>query len=165
MSKAITLAAQTAITVSPPSIEQLAAIFNKESGAEQPTLQGFRDEYATLMDEFEGISRVVVLVDDLDRCLPETVVGTLEAIKLFLSVPRMGFVIAADERSVTQAIATRYEQALKPQGGWRGDYLEKIVQIPLTVPALGESDTEAYLALLLLRPASGRGSGSTPEDR
>lgn len=150
VSKAITLAAQTAITVSPPSIDQLAAIFSKDSGAEQPTLQGFRDEYATLMSELEGISRVVVLVDDLDRCLPETVVGTLEAIKLFLSVPRMGFVIAADERSVTQAIATRYEQAPKPQEMAR-DYLEKIVQIPLTVPALGESDTEAYLALLLLR--------------
>ncbi len=150
VSKAITLAAKTAITVSPPSIDQLSAIFSKESGAEQPTLQGFRDEYATLMSELEGISRVVVLVDDLDRCLPEAVVGTLEAIKLFLSVPRMGFVIAADERSVTQAIATRYEQAPKPQEMAR-DYLEKIVQIPLTVPALGESDTEAYLALLLLR--------------
>jgi hypothetical protein len=150
VSKAITLAAKTAITISPPNIDQLAAIFSKEGGAEQPTLQGFRDEYAKLMDDLEGISRVVVLVDDLDRCLPETVVGTLEAIKLFLSVPRMGFVIAADERSVTQAIATRYERTPKPQEMAR-DYLEKIVQIPLTVPALGESDTEAYLALLLLR--------------
>ncbi len=150
VSKAITLAAKTAITVAPPSIDQLAAIFTKDSGTEQPTLQGFRDEYAKLMDELEGISRVVVLVDDLDRCLPETVVGTLEAIKLFLSVPRMGFVIAADERSVTHAIATRYRDAPKPQEMAR-DYLEKIIQIPLTVPALGESDTEAYLALLLLR--------------
>jgi hypothetical protein len=150
VSKAITLAAKTAITIAPPSIDQLAAIFSKNSGQEQPTLQGFRDEYAKLMDELDGISRVVVLVDDLDRCLPETVVGTLEAIKLFLSVPRMGFVIAADERSVTQAIATRYERAPKPQDMAR-DYLEKIVQIPVTVPALGESDTEAYLALLLLR--------------
>jgi hypothetical protein len=84
VSKAITLAALTAITVSPPSIDQLAAIFSKDSGAEQPTLQGFRDEYATLMGELEGISRVVVLVDDLDRCLPETVVGTLEAIELVM---------------------------------------------------------------------------------
>ena len=150
VSKAITLAAKTAITVAPPSIDQLAAIFTKDSATEQPTLQGFREEYAKLMDELEGISRVVVLVNDLDRCLPETVIGTLEAIKLFLSVPRMGFVIAADERSVTHAIATRYQAAPKPQEMAR-DYLEKIVQIPLTVPALGESDTEAYLALLLLR--------------
>lgn len=150
ISKAITLAAKTAITVTPPSIDQLATVFSKEGGAEQPTLQGFREDYAKLMEELEGISRVVVLVDDLDRCLPETVVGTLEAIKLFLSVPRMGFVIAADERSVTQAIATRYVGAAKPYEMAR-DYLEKIVQIPVTVPALGESDTEAYLALLLLR--------------
>lgn len=159
VSKAITLASKTAITVAPPSIDQLAAIFSKESGSAQPTLQGFRSEYAALMDKLEGISRVVVLVDDLDRCLPETVVGTLEAIKLFLSVHRMAFVIAADERSVTQAIATRYEGAPKPQEMAR-DYLEKIVQIPVTVPALGESDTEAYLALLLLR----RHFAGNPED-
>ena len=39
----------------------------------------------------------IVLVDDLDRCLPQTAIGTLEAIRLFLFVPRAAFVIAADE--------------------------------------------------------------------
>ena len=89
------------------------------------------------------------LVDDLDRCLPDTVVAALEAIKLFLSVRKMGFVIAADRRLVTLAIATRYAQSA--QGALMArEYLEKIVQIPISVPTLGLADTEAYLAMMLL---------------
>ena len=39
----------------------------------------------------------LVIVDDLDRCLPATAIATLEAIRLFLFVPRTAFVIGADE--------------------------------------------------------------------
>ena len=63
--------------------------------------------------ELGHIKRVVVLVDDLDRCLPPTVIETLEGIRLFLAVPKMSFVIAADEDRVADAIRTRYE---KPGG-------------------------------------------------
>ena len=74
---------------------------------------------------------------------------TLEAIKLFLSVQKMAFVIAADEALVKAAIARHFDPS--QQGGrMAGDYLEKIIQIPLTVPALGQGDTEAYLAMMLL---------------
>ena len=101
------------------------------------------------MEDLDAVSQVVVLVDDLDRCLPESVVGSLEAVKLFLSVEKMGFVIAADQRLVTHAIASRYKGAAQADR-MALQYLEKIVQIPVRVPALGESDAEAYLALLLV---------------
>lgn len=150
-SRALTLAAKTAVTFSPPKFEEIADLFVTEEGdaAADPTLQGFRDDFAQLMGDIDEITRVVVLVDDLDRCLPESVIGALEAIKLFLSVEKMGFVIAADERLVTHAIATRYQGATQADRMAR-EYLEKIVQIPIRVPALGESDTEAYMALLLV---------------
>jgi len=102
-----------------------------------------------LMLELPEVERVVVLVDDLDRCLPETVVATLEAVKLFLSVPKMAFVLAADRRTVSLAIASQYEPS--PQASEMGrQYLEKIVQIPVRVPALGRAEAETYLALLML---------------
>ena len=71
-----------------------------------PTLQGFRRQFAEIMEseDLKPLERVVVLVDDLDRSLPDTVVETLEAIKLFLSVKKMAFVIAADEENVASAI-------------------------------------------------------------
>jgi KAP family P-loop domain len=148
-SKAITLASKSAVTLTLPSPEKLLEIFGDKEEVADPTLQGFRAEFAELMGEFEKVRRVVVLVDDLDRCLPESVVGALEAIKLFLSVEKMAFVVAADEALVKSAIARHFDPS--QQGGrMAGDYLEKIIQIPVTVPALGQGDTEAYLAMMLL---------------
>jgi hypothetical protein len=149
-SKAIGLAVTSAVSFTPPAFEKVAAIFGEnDEEPEEPTLQGFRDEFEGVMEDLKSITRVVVLVDDLDRCLPPSVIGSLEAIKLFLSVQKMGFVIAADERSVQLSIATRYEGSNEADE-MAQQYLEKIVQIPVQVPSLGESDTEAYLALLLL---------------
>jgi len=149
-SKAVTLVANSALTLNIPKIADVAGIFGDgDDGLADPTLQGFREEFDELMKELEEIDRVVVLVDDLDRCLPDTVVAALEAIKLFLSVRKMGFVIAADRRLVTLAITTRYAQSA--QGALMArEYLEKIVQIPISVPTLGLADTEAYLAMMLL---------------
>jgi hypothetical protein len=150
VSKVIKLAANSALTMGLPSLDDLVDLFGKEEEeVQEPTLQGFRVEFGKLMDELDDIERVVVLVDDLDRCLPKTVVATLEAVKLFLSVEKMAFVLAADRRTVSLAIATQYEPS--PQAAEMGrQYLEKIIQIPVRVPALGRGETEAYLALLML---------------
>ena len=56
----------------------------------------FREEFEELI-EAADIEQLIVLVDDLDRCLPQTAIATLEAIRLFLFVPRTAFVIGADE--------------------------------------------------------------------
>jgi hypothetical protein len=150
VSKVIKLATNSVLSMGLPKIDEVLDLFGEEEEVvEEPTLQGFRDEFAKLMQELTEIERVVVLVDDLDRCLPPTVVATLEAVKLFLSVPKMAFVLAADRRTVSLSIATQYEPS--PQAAEMGrQYLEKIVQIPVRVPALGRTETEAYLALLML---------------
>jgi energy-coupling factor transporter ATP-binding protein EcfA2 len=148
-SKAITLAANTALTFSLPKIQDVVDIFGKGEEPEDPTLQGFREEFTTLLADFPEIKRVVVVVDDLDRCLPPAVIAALEAIKLFLSVEKMAFVLAYDDRLVTHAIAERYQPSPRATE-MASEYLEKIVQIPVPVPTLGLGDTEAYLALTLL---------------
>ena len=150
-SKAIRLAVEGAVTLSLPSLSDLTEVFGEDAELEEPTLQGFREDFAKLVgdDDLSKYKRIVVVVDDLDRCLPRTVIETLETIKLFLAVPKMAFVVAADELSVSAAIA-------KVFAGSDGDrslaqlYIEKIVQIPVRVPALGQGDVEAYVAQLLL---------------
>ena len=56
----------------------------------------FRDDFKDLIDKSKK-GKIVVLIDDLDRCLPRHIIENLEAIKLFLNVPKTAFVIAADK--------------------------------------------------------------------
>lgn len=152
--KAIKLAATTALTATLPGVGSLIDLFDENAKDEEvppdPTLQGFRNQFEALMQDpkIEPLDRVVVLVDDLDRSLPDTVIETLEAIKLFLSVKRMAFVIAADEDNVANAIGRRLATTGQPITARL--YLEKIVQVPVRVPALTREQTEEYLALLML---------------
>jgi KAP family P-loop domain len=164
-SKALQVAAKASLTLQLPGVDDLTKLINTDSGGsdggEARGLEEFRTEFEKLMEskQLEHVKRVVVLVDDLDRCLYETVVGTLETIRLFLAVPRMSFVIAADDKNVADALRARFPAA--PNGaaaGGNGEspeeaaslYLHKIVQTTVPLPALSRFDTEAYLVLLQL---------------
>lgn len=133
--------------------EKLVDAFNPHEEEGPRSLAQFRAEFADLLDKAKEVQRVVVLVDDLDRCMPPAVIATLEAIKLFLSVRKMAFVIAADQEMVENAIAAEIGTSR------RGDffarhYLEKIVQLPVSLPQLSPADTEAYIGLLLSRASN-----------
>src|SRR5690348_5198672 len=52
---------------------------------------------------------LVVLIDDLDRCLPETTISTLEAIRLFLFLKNTAFVIAADDNMIKHAVRRHFQ--------------------------------------------------------
>jgi hypothetical protein len=158
--KAVRLAATTSLTLQLPKVDDLTSLIKDSSQPEDPIrgLERFRDEFRILMkdDELKHVRRVVVLVDDLDRCLPGGVVETLEAIRLFLAVPGMSFVIAADEDRVADAIRAHYprtdntaDRAAEDVGEEPAKlYLHKIVQTTIPLPALSRFDTEAYLLLL-----------------
>ena len=157
--KGLKLAARASITLQLPGIDDLASLVNEDGVEGDPVprnLDEFRQDFAELLadEQLSHVRRVVVLVDDLDRCLSDTVVDTLETMRLFLSVPKMSFVIAADEDRVADALRDRYPA----DNGSAGDaeeparlYLHKIVQTTLRLPALSRFDTEAYLLLLLLQ--------------
>ncbi|MFJ8203238.1 KAP family P-loop NTPase fold protein [Micromonospora chalcea] len=138
-----------ALTPKPKEAEADAAATQATAGAQG--MAGFREAFEALMCEVDGIRRVVVLVDDLDRCLPPTIMATLEAIKLFLSVQGMAFVLAADEDLIREAIGVHLEGAAK--GGFAQLYTEKIIQLPISLPVLSVEQAEAYIALLLCKNA------------
>jgi KAP family P-loop domain len=174
--RAIRLAARASITLQLPNFEDVLNLVRPQGEGEDkgpPGLEGFRDEFAALMaaPELAHLRRVVVLVDDLDRCLPETVVETLEGIRLFVAVPKMSFVIAADENRVADAIRTRFRETERPAeaGGSPEEpaklYLHKIVQTTVPLPSLSRFDTEAYLVLLQLMAQLGTEELSPYVDR
>lgn len=110
-------------------------------------IREFRAEFTKLLEE-AGIGSLVVFIDDLDRCLPDTIIETLEAIKLFLFVPRTAFVIGADERLIQYAVRKNFPELPGTETEVGRDYLEKLVQIPVRVPPLGGSEVESYMNLL-----------------
>ena len=67
----------------------------------------FRKAFDSLL-EAAGVSQLIVLVDDLDRCLPDTAIETLEAIRLFVFTSKTAFVIAADEAMIEYAVRKHF---------------------------------------------------------
>lgn len=126
-----------------------AAVSSSDAAGEtvHETIRDFDAAFEELL-ELSGVRRLVVVIDDLDRCLPDRVIDTLEAIRLFLSVPRTAFIISADERLIEDAIAYRFRESAHPQPTLGRQYLEKMIQVPVRVPPLAPEDVEQYVALL-----------------
>ncbi|MFC5849407.1 KAP family P-loop NTPase fold protein [Deinococcus petrolearius] len=135
--------------------KELGGYIKEKEIVDQPireNIRAFQSEFAELIGEAK-YKRVVVMIDDLDRCLPRTLVETLEAIKLFLMVPHTAFLIAADELLVQHSIRSVYgaERMADGRGGQRDlgrDYLEKLIQVPIRLPRLSRAENESYLFLL-----------------
>lgn len=90
---------------------------------------------------------LVVLIDDLDRCLPETTISTLEAIRLFLFLDNTAFVIAADDAMIKYAVRRHFPDVTDELAA---NYFDKLVQIPIRVPPLGTQEVRAYMMLLFV---------------
>ena len=88
---------------------------------------------------------LVVLIDDLDRCLPETTISTLEAIRLFLFLPRTAFVLAADDQMIRHAVRKHFSGI---DDELVTNYFDKLIQIAIRVPPLGTAEVRAYMMLL-----------------
>ena len=116
-------------------------------------IQALRDTFEDALAELEVT--LVVLVDDLDRCLPETTISTLEAIRLFLFLNNTAFVIAADIDVIKLAVRRHFRS-----DGHEADdrlvtsYFDKLVQVPIQVPTLGIQEVRAYMMLLFVENSS-----------
>lgn len=114
----------------------------------------FQKNFADLLED-ASIDKLVVLIDDLDRCLPEVAISTMEAVRLFMFTPKTAFVIAADEGMIRYAVKKHFPDATDENKFNTGDvfankYLEKLIQVPFRIPALGEVEACIYIMLLMV---------------
>ena len=137
-------------------VESFLKQFLKESpNAEEPisSIREFRENFKQLIQKSK-IKKLIIIIDDLDRCSPERIIDNLEAIKLFLNVENTAFIIGADPRIVRHAIEYRYKSQLINGNDENrnerivNDYLEKLIQIPYNLPKLSDSEVETYITLL-----------------
>jgi hypothetical protein len=98
--------------------------------------------------EGPAVTRIVLYIDDLDRCPPKRVVEVLEAVHLLLAFELFVVVVGVDIRWVQQALKKRYPKQLTGIGGIASpmDYLEKVFQIPFWLPAMEEEGGATLLA-------------------
>lgn len=134
------------------AIDEMKAVLKPGESKNVPEeVEAFRKAFDQLLND-AGIKQLVVLIDDLDRCLPDTAIETLEAIRLFVFTARTAFVVAADEAMIEYAVRKHFPDLPDSTGprDYARNYLEKLIQVPFRIPALGETETRIYVTLLLV---------------
>lgn len=99
--------------------------------------------------EVAGKKRIVVFVDELDRCAPGDVVATLDAVRTFLGADKCVFVVAADRQAVEEALNKKLKQAtpadpVNPYYSSGSAYLDKVFQYQVLVPPLLQASVTRY---------------------
>lgn len=110
---------------------------------------GAFEKLRSVTSDKDGQIKIVVFVDDLDRCNPEKAVHLLESIKLILSQPGFIFVLAVDHTVIETYLDKIYKDDYGfPSAGRGKHYMEKLVQLPLYVPP-HDARFKEYIKLLV----------------
>ncbi|WP_112237104.1 P-loop NTPase fold protein [Kribbella monticola] len=105
-------------------------------------------------DELPAIDRIVIYIDDLDRCPPDRVIDVLEAVHLLLAVRLFVIVVAVDPRWLLRSLASHYREIFEEaddelRATTPAQYLEKIFQIVLTLPPMEQDGYQRMISDLV----------------
>ncbi|MGG6229353.1 KAP family P-loop NTPase fold protein [Tenacibaculum sp. SDUM215027] len=113
-------------------------------------IRDFHQDLGKLIKESK-YEKIVVFIDDLDRCTSDTIISTLEAIKLFLYAENSIFVISAYEKLINYAVRKRFPEIPGEAKEVGRDYLEKLIQFPIRIPQMNTLEIETYINLLFTK--------------
>ncbi len=106
------------------------------------------DSYKEALDKFRGVlteyckeKKVLFLIDELDRCLPEYQIKVLEAVYHLLEIPNLIVVIALDKEQLECSIRSKFGDAQNTLG-----YLAKFINYQVDLP--DDNDTNLFLSLI-----------------
>lgn len=149
MLKLAKMITKTVVTMT-PDIGGFLDCFSDPTEKLATTMREFNSQFAAYL-ESQKINRLVVFIDDLDRCEPQRALELFETIQLFLASDRCAFVIGADAEKIRLAISQRYTTSGDHDGVTR-DYLEKVIQVPFCIPYQSPTDVEIYIHSLIVLP-------------
>jgi predicted KAP-like P-loop ATPase len=128
------------------AVKEASGLLKEKKKSTPPReIQALRDSFEETLEAM-GVT-LVVLIDDLDRCLPETTISTLEAIRLFLFLKNTAFVIAADDAMIKHAVRQHFRGV---DDDLVTNYFDKLINLPIRVPPLGTQEVRAYMMLLFV---------------
>lgn len=104
------------------------------------TDEEFERKFRDLLKD-SGLERLVVFIDELDRCPPNRVVDVLDTVRTFLDVENTVFIVAADQHVLEQALTLRVQQTTPPDPtnpyySSGSAYLDKVFHYQLSLPSL-----------------------------
>ncbi|MBU3950221.1 MAG: SUMF1/EgtB/PvdO family nonheme iron enzyme [Proteobacteria bacterium] len=132
--------------------EKEEGIFSRDS------VQEYESLYYNLLQELQESAKefgtkIVVFIDDLDRCLPEKAVQLLEGLKVLLDLPSFVFVIGVAREVIERGIRVRYRELYltnrEDLPDIEKDYLDKIVQFPVAMPPADPKHLESHITSLM----------------
>ena len=123
-----------------------------------------KDLEERLKDYLGKDGRLIIYIDDLDRCSPKHAVEIIEAVNLFLDTKRCVFVIGMDHKLISSSIELKYKElserykkiyngntksVFHKDRSYGEFFLKKIIQVPITIPAMTSGEMNKYVASLL----------------
>lgn len=111
------------------SYEKIKKAMDLSVSKEFEALKTLKKDFRKTLSVLGGEQKLVVFLDELDRCRPLYAIETLEVIKHFFSVPNVVFVLAVDIEQLSHSIATVYGQNMDAEG-----YLMRFVDLQLKLP-------------------------------
>lgn len=115
--------------------DKLASLVRRSDEDAKP-LERIKDDLKAALEDYDR--NILVVVDDLDRLTPSDTVRMLQIVKANADLPKMVYLLAFDPVGVGKSVGA----ALQIEGK---DYVDKIVQVPLSLPKPGEDDLERIL--------------------
>lgn len=147
MLKAVTVGA-----ISTEKLDKLEETYLKTSGSLTSDIRKLRSILQREADELaKAGTKIVIFIDDLDRCEPEQIIDVLESTKLFLDLENVVVIIAIDKEVIDRGIQVKYNKfnfASDREYVIGAEYLEKMIQLPLQLYPLLPSQVGALIKKL-----------------
>jgi len=115
-------------------------VLNKTTGLK---IKDIKEHFETSVKEIEtlnetledviGDGRLIIFIDDLDRCSIDNTLDILESMKLIFNAKNTKFVVAADMKKLETAWALKHKGQTDPLHEGK-EHLDKIFQIKLSLP-------------------------------
>jgi len=115
------------------AVKQIAKDFKEASHPEKQYLNQYEDALKTWVEKSLGKNqRMVIFIDDLDRCMPEIALQVLEALKLYINIGKLFFVVGVDKTVIDKLVKEHYKQLGLDEDKSK-NYLAKMFQVEVQV--------------------------------
>ncbi|MDW8802459.1 P-loop NTPase fold protein, partial [Clostridium sp. A1-XYC3] len=140
------------------SLDQQQSVINKlisENFALKESISYILDH------DFISKKKIVIFIDDLDRCDVDKVMEVIESIKLVFNSKNCIFFLGCDINYLQSALSNKYENFIRfskenynelvnfDLSDFSREYLEKIIQIPFYIPTIDGKAIRKYVNSIL----------------